>query len=537
VTNAGPYNATVSGLFFDGNSTVTPPKSGFSFTTSSSSVTINRGDLTGINFTAVNNPGPNTITIDTQVRKDQSMTSSSVTSPTFSTGSGHELLLAFIAAAYQSGVNTSVRSVAGAGLTWVPVLRTGTQTGTAEIWRAFSPSPLSSVSVSATLSQSVTSSMTVMSFAGVDTSGTNGSGAIGATGRGNGSAGAPAATLVTTRNNSLIVGVGDDPSVATARTPGPGQTLVHQYLDPAGNTFWVQTLSGPTRLSGTSVTVNDLTPTADPYNLSIVEILADLSGGAPTPSGAIPLMSAAMSRDQVAPSKQDNSSQTSSESLILSDLAGRYVTNACSPGGTVALNVMSFPFPLQLGGLQVDVNGIPAPLLSAAGSRVTFQCPWLAPGTPLDISLEGPNGISRSVGPSVMRETAPELFTLDATNQGVVLLGATNEIAMLKTEAVASRPAQRGEYLTVYASGLGEFADRIPAGSPILLKNRIRVVVGGIEIDPAFAGYAPGTVGLSQVDAQLPSSVPAGPAVPLYIEAILGDGTVIQSNEVTVAIE
>ena len=44
---------------------------------------------------------------------------------------------------------------------------------------------LSGVTVTATLSQKVDSSITVMSFSGVNTSGTNGSGAIGALGSGN----------------------------------------------------------------------------------------------------------------------------------------------------------------------------------------------------------------------------------------------------------------------------------------------------------------------------------------------------------------
>jgi hypothetical protein len=76
--------------------------------------------------------------------------------------------------------------------------------GTSEIWRAFATSTLTNVTVTATLSQSIASSITVMSFKGVDTSGTSGSGAVGAIGSGNVSTGAPSASLVTTRNNSWV---------------------------------------------------------------------------------------------------------------------------------------------------------------------------------------------------------------------------------------------------------------------------------------------------------------------------------------------
>jgi hypothetical protein len=112
-----------------------------------------------------------------------------------------------------------------------------------------------------------------MTFSGVDTTGTNGSGAIGATGSGNANPGAPTATLVTTRAGSLVVGVGNDWDNAIARTVGPNQTLVSQYLATVGDTFWVQRTTNPVA-SGTSVTINDTAPTTDRYNLTINEIRA-----------------------------------------------------------------------------------------------------------------------------------------------------------------------------------------------------------------------------------------------------------------------
>jgi hypothetical protein len=70
-----------------------------------------------------------------------------------------------------------------------------------------------------------------------------------------------------------VFGVGVDWDTATARTLGPGQTMVHQYLATVGDTYWVQRTSGLIALSGTSVTINDTAPTTDRYNLSLVEIL------------------------------------------------------------------------------------------------------------------------------------------------------------------------------------------------------------------------------------------------------------------------
>ncbi len=211
------------------------------------------------------------ITIDATAFKDQGNSATTVTSAAFSTKSPNELLLAFIATdAKSSGVK--VNSVTGAGLTWVLVARTNAQLGTSEIWRAFATTTLASVSVQASLSQNVTSSITVMSFSGVDTTGTSGSGAVGNFGSGNGPSGAPTAQLTTTRNNSLVIGVGNDWDKGLSRTVAAGQTMVHQYLSPNGDTYWVQMQNATTPLSGTSVIINDTAPTTDRYNLTTVEV-------------------------------------------------------------------------------------------------------------------------------------------------------------------------------------------------------------------------------------------------------------------------
>jgi hypothetical protein len=106
----------------------------------------------------------------------------------------------------------------------------------------------------------------------VDTTGTNGAGAIGATGSNNALSGAPTASLTTTRANSLVIGVGSDWDQALNRTVGPNQTIVSQFLATDGDTFWVQRQNGLIATSGTVVTINDTAPTADRFNLSICEV-------------------------------------------------------------------------------------------------------------------------------------------------------------------------------------------------------------------------------------------------------------------------
>lgn len=259
------------------------------------------------------------ITIDTTASTHGAVASSSISSPSFSTQGSNELILAFVATDYLSGNNTTVTGLSGAGLTWALVKRTNVQSGTSEIWRAFATAPLSQVIAKATLSQSVIASITVASFAGVDSTGTSGSGAIGATAGANASKGAPSASLTTTRNGSWVFGVGNDYDNAIGRTPDAGQSLVDQYLTSAGDTYWVQMQNAPTPVAGTLVKISDSAPTGDRFNLSIVEILPALTGGGYSVSGSI------------APTSLGNGAQVklsqngSTLATVTADQSGNYV--------------------------------------------------------------------------------------------------------------------------------------------------------------------------------------------------------------------
>jgi len=223
------------------------------------------------------------LVLDVTASADRSSSASSISTGAFSTNGANELLLAFVSTDNISG-STTVTGVTGGSLTWQLVVRTNVQRGTAEVWRAFAPLPLGNTTVTATLSQSVSASITVVSFLGADATGANGSGAIGATRSANANPGAPSATLTTTRAGSWVFGVGNDWDHATARTVGSGQTMVHQFLSAVGDTYWVQRTNATTPAAGTSVTINDTAPSGDRYNLSLVEILPSTTPDVTSPS-------------------------------------------------------------------------------------------------------------------------------------------------------------------------------------------------------------------------------------------------------------
>jgi beta-lactam-binding protein with PASTA domain len=187
------------------------------------------------------------------------------TTATFSTGSANEALLAFVASDGPSG-GGQTSTVSGAGLTWTLVKRVNTQPGTSEIWRASASALLSNVTVRSTPSRTgYAQSLTVVTFA--DATG------IGASSVAAASTGAPAVSLTTTKPGSRVFAVGNDWDRATARTPAPGQAIVHESLATVGDTFWVQQVVNPVPAAGTVVQVTDAAPTTDRWNLACVEIV------------------------------------------------------------------------------------------------------------------------------------------------------------------------------------------------------------------------------------------------------------------------
>ena len=275
-------NFSFSGLA-NGSYVLMPSENGYTFTPNALNVTVNGANVTGQNFTSQQNTSGG-LAIDVKVSGDGATQSTTIATPAFSTGAPNELLLAFVETDYISGSNTKVSSIAGGNLTWTLVQRTNVQSGSAEIWRAFAPTMLTNAIVKATLSQSINASITVITLVGVDTTGANGAGAIGATGSSNANPGVPNVTIVSTRNGSWVFGVGNDFDKAIARTPASGQSLVHQYLSPTGDTYWVQMQNAVTPSSGTLVFINDTAPTGDRYNMSAVEVLPSLGNNPPPPT-------------------------------------------------------------------------------------------------------------------------------------------------------------------------------------------------------------------------------------------------------------
>ncbi len=232
------------------------------------------------------------------------------------------------------------------------------------------------------------------------------------------------------------------------------------------------------------------------------------------------------------------------------------VSSPCSPGSyatlvgvdlTVQDPQVSHDIPMltTLAGLQVLVNGNPTPLYSASDSMVTFQCPMLDTGSTLSIQVRSSDGTMTNIVDTTMQEVTPGLYSTDSTGQGqgTIFIAGTYELATDSPAGIPSRPAHPGEYLIIFANGLGAVNNPVAAGLPApsdvltLLLDSLKVVIGGEEIVPAFAGLVPGGVGLDQLNVQLPPDVQTGDNIPVYLKVTLSDGSILTSNQVTLAIQ
>ena len=212
------------------------------------------------------------LTIAASVTRNRSTQVTTTTSPSLTVGA-NTLLVAFVSTDAPDpccAVNTTVTGVTNTtgALTWTRAVRSNAQLGTAEVWWAFAPTAHTAMTVTATTNNPVAASMTVMAFTGAASS------LVGAASAAtSGTSGAPTGSIVTTRNDSYVIGVGTDWDAPRVMTPFTGQVMVNQFNPTVGDTYWTQrTNSIPA--AGTKITITDsYGPTMpDRWNLAVIEI-------------------------------------------------------------------------------------------------------------------------------------------------------------------------------------------------------------------------------------------------------------------------
>jgi adhesin/invasin len=166
------------------------------------------------------------------------------------------------------------------------------------------------------------------------------------------------------------------------------------------------------------------------------------------------------------------------------------------------------PLPTSLNGTSVSINGIPAPLLFVSATQINAQAPLETPlGT---AALVVQNGALKSASVKVdVRAAAPGILALPGGSHALAVNypgGALN---------ASQNPVHPGEYAVVYLTGQGVVDRPVASGAeapanPLSLPlAAVRAKLGGIPAEVAFAGLAPGFVGLLQINLLVPD-VPGG---------------------------
>jgi uncharacterized protein (TIGR03437 family) len=190
--------------------------------------------------------------------------------------------------------------------------------------------------------------------------------------------------------------------------------------------------------------------------------------------------------------------------------AGGLATLYGSSFSKTVFQASAFPLPTSLGGVTVTVNGVPAPLLYVSPNQLNVQIPGsIAAGEAAVIVSV--NGVRGNTVQATVATTAPGVFA-------VVHAADSSSIA-------PDRPAKAGDFLTIYATGLGPVSspprDGEAASGEVLAPTLepATVTIGGLPARVLFSGLAPGMAGVFQVNVEVPAGVVAGTETGLVVSA------------------
>jgi uncharacterized protein (TIGR03437 family) len=190
------------------------------------------------------------------------------------------------------------------------------------------------------------------------------------------------------------------------------------------------------------------------------------------------------------------------------------------------------PFPTMLGGVQIFVNEVAAPMNFAGTGQINFLVPRETPvgRQPLRVAV---SGMTTFEGTIQVFQMSPGLISLnpgDATKPGAVL----NQDSTVNSE---QNRARRGEVIQIYGVG-ADFAE-LPADGAAAPTDRLINTSTTTTVDVSvaaaavtFSGLAPGLVNAWQINAIVPNESFVSGLVP--ITASLGN---VRTNSVTIWVE
>jgi uncharacterized protein (TIGR03437 family) len=197
--------------------------------------------------------------------------------------------------------------------------------------------------------------------------------------------------------------------------------------------------------------------------------------------------------------------------LVAGSLATIFVSGVRDNAGIVG--AASLPLPTDLSGVSVTVDGRKAPLLSVANQngteQVNFQVPYETRGRAQAEITVIRDGVPSAPVTVTVLDAAPGVFTTDGVHAVAVHAADYSPV-------VPEHPLHAGEYVSVYATGLGAASNEPVSGTAAPLNPLSHltagatITIGGVNADVTFAGLAPELVGVYQINFRVPDGVPAG---------------------------
>lgn len=178
---------------------------------------------------------------------------------------------------------------------------------------------------------------------------------------------------------------------------------------------------------------------------------------------------------------------------------GSIVTIKGSSFGQDTIAASSSP-PRSAGRSFIAVDGVRTPILSLSPSEALVQIPWDIPMGSASVSVAADGALGVTVSVPVVT-AAPDILAVVHTDGSVL---------------DANNPADAGENVTLYATGLGavessiDTGDPAPAGTLIHTLETPSLMVGSEQATVLFAGLSPGLVGTYQINIALPANMPSG---------------------------
>lgn len=192
----------------------------------------------------------------------------------------------------------------------------------------------------------------------------------------------------------------------------------------------------------------------------------------------------------------------------------------------------------SLCGTSVTFDGVAAPLFFTSPGQLAVQVPYEMAGKTTASVVVTVNGQSSTPRTVFIDAAAPGIFTLSQNGSGPgAILIANSDILAVAAGSVpgrTTRPARRGEVVTIFLTGLGVTNPMLGTGSPSAgqpTATAATVTIDGLPAQVLFSGTAPGFVGLNQINVTVPAAATIGNSVPVVVT--LGGKA---SNTVTMAV-